>query len=115
MSHQGPADFPGNFLGRPEAPVDEPVLEEQPMIVDSHQHFWRASRGEYHWMDSSKVPLLCRHYLPDDLRPQRRRAGVDCTILVQAAQTVAETEFLLDLAESTDLLPVSSVGLRVSV
>ena len=45
-----------------------------------------------------------RDYLPDDLRPQLRRAGVDRTILVQAAQTVAETEFLLDLAESTDFV-----------
>ena len=70
------------------------------MIIDSHQHFWVASRGDYHWMDPQKAPVLCRDYLPADLAPLLRRAGVDRTILVQAAQTPAETDFLLELAES---------------
>ncbi|HEY1940826.1 MAG TPA: amidohydrolase family protein [Roseiarcus sp.] len=74
------------------------------MIVDSHQHFWIASRGDYHWMDPHTVPILCRDYLPADLSPLLRRAGVDRTILVQAAQTEAETDFLLALAERTEFV-----------
>ena len=72
------------------------------MIVDSHQHFWRVQRGDYRWMPASGV--LARDYLPDDLRPLLRRAGVDTTVLVQAAQTEAETAFLLDLADQTDFV-----------
>ena len=72
------------------------------MIIDSHQHFWRVQRGDYHWMPASGV--LARDYLPDDLRPLLRRAGVDCTVLVQAAQTEAETAFLLELADQTDFV-----------
>lgn len=73
------------------------------MRIDGHQHFWRVDRGDYHWMDSS-VPVLCRDYLPGDLRPHLRRHRIDRTILVQAAQTVAETDYLLDLAAENDFI-----------
>jgi L-fuconolactonase len=74
------------------------------VIIDSHQHFWVARRGDYHWMDPRKVPILCRDYLAADLAPLLRRAGVDRTILVQAAQTAAETDFLLELAEDAEFV-----------
>jgi L-fuconolactonase len=65
--------------------------------VDSHQHFWRLDRGDYTWLTPALAPIY-RDYLPDDLVPQIARAGVGATILVQAAATVAETEYLLELA-----------------
>lgn len=71
------------------------------MRIDSHQHYWKANRGDYHWM-SPAVPLLCRDYLPADLRPALLRHRIEKTILVQAAQTVAETDFLLKLAAADD-------------
>jgi L-fuconolactonase len=67
------------------------------MRIDGHQHFWKATRGDYHWMDPN-VPILCRDYLPDDLLPHLVKHGIARTILVQAAQTVEETDFLLELA-----------------
>jgi L-fuconolactonase len=73
------------------------------MILDTHQHFWKADRGDYHWM-TPDVPVLARDYLPDHLRPELRKTGVTQTILVQAAQTVAETDFLLKVAEETDFV-----------
>lgn len=73
------------------------------MIVDSHHHFWRVERGDYHWMPPAPS-VLHRDYLPDHLRPIVRRAGVDATIVVQAAQTEAETEFLLALASESDFV-----------
>jgi L-fuconolactonase len=73
------------------------------MIVDSHHHFWRVDRGDYHWM-SPVLGVLHRDYLPDDLRPIIRRAGVDGTIVVQAAQTEAETDFMLALAAECDFV-----------
>ena len=71
------------------------------MRIDGHQHYWIAERGDYHWM-SPEVPILRRDYLPADLRPDLQRHGIEKTILVQAAQTVAETDFLLDLANHED-------------
>lgn len=73
------------------------------MTLDTHQHFWKADRGDYHWM-TRDVPILARDYLPDHLRPELRKVGVSQTILVQAAQTVAETDFLLKIAEETDFV-----------
>jgi L-fuconolactonase len=73
------------------------------MRVDSHQHFWKAARGDYHWM-SPKLPALCRDYLPGDLEPLLAKNRIDKTVLVQAAQTTAETDFLLDLAIKHDFI-----------
>ncbi|HEX3717250.1 MAG TPA: amidohydrolase family protein [Verrucomicrobiae bacterium] len=73
------------------------------MRIDSHQHFWKAARGDYHWMGPA-VPALCRDYLPDDLRPSLEKHQIDKTILVQAAQTVSETDFLLDLAGQNNFI-----------
>ena len=72
-------------------------------MIDAHQHFWRIERGNYGWMDGAG-PILRRDYLPSDLLPTLRRRGVEKTVLVQAAPTVAETEFMLDLAEANDFI-----------
>jgi L-fuconolactonase len=66
-------------------------------LVDSHQHFWRLDRGDYGWLTPAFEPIY-RDFLPADLAPQLARAGVGATIAVQAAPTVAETRFLLQLA-----------------
>ena len=74
--------------------------------VDSHQHFWRVSRGDYAWLnpdDPALAPLL-RDFAPADLRPLAQAAGVVQTVLVQAADTSAETDFLLDIAARHELV-----------
>jgi len=73
-------------------------------IVDAHHHFWRVDRGDYHWMSPGMGLPLYRDYLPRDLAPLLRRAGVDKTIVVQAARTEDETAFLLALAEEADFV-----------
>src|SRR5262245_43912076 len=71
------------------------------MRIDAHQHFWRVARGDYGWLTPRDHPAICRDFLPGDLEPLLRDARVDRTVLVQAAPTTAETEFLLDLAQQT--------------
>lgn len=71
------------------------------MQVDAHQHFWRVARGDYGWLTPEAHPAICRDFGPDDLRPLLGAADVERTVLVQAAPTVAETEFLLALATAT--------------
>lgn len=73
------------------------------MRVDSHQHFWRRDRGDYTWLTPDLKPIY-RDYLPADLAPQLERAGVTHTILVQAAATVAETRFMMELAAQTPFI-----------
>jgi len=70
------------------------------MIIDAHQHFWQLERGDYGWLTPDLAPLY-RDFMPEDLAPLLQRHGVDATILVQAAPTPAETEFLLEIAKNT--------------
>ncbi len=69
-------------------------------IVDAHQHYWNPSRGDYHWMEPDNT-TLARPYGPTDLEPDLQACGVSKTVLVQAAATVAETEYLLGIADAT--------------
>lgn len=71
--------------------------------VDAHQHFWTLARGDYGWLTPGFDPIY-RDFGPDDLAPMLTAAGIDHTVLVQAAPTVAETEFLLDLAARSEFV-----------
>jgi L-fuconolactonase len=75
----------------------------RPRRVDAHQHFWQLARGDYGWLTPAQAAIY-RDFEPADLAPLLARAGVDATVLVQAAPTVAETRFLLDLAATTDFV-----------
>jgi L-fuconolactonase len=67
------------------------------MQIDAHQHFWNPARGDYGWL-TPELTQLYRTFEPADLAPLRERAGVQRTVAVQAAPTVEETRYLLDLA-----------------
>ena len=73
------------------------------MRIDAHQHFWRYSAAEYPWIDDA-MGRLRRDYLPGDLRPEMRRAGIDACIAVQARQTLEETRWLLELADANPFI-----------
>lgn len=65
--------------------------------VDAHHHLWKVARGDYGWL--SGFPSIARDFSIDDMRPLLRDARIDKTILMQAAESIAETHFLLDIAE----------------
>jgi L-fuconolactonase len=66
------------------------------MRIDSHQHFWKYDQARYPWIDDD---VLRRNFLPQDLHPLLKSAGLDGSIAVQAEMSEAETGFLLRLAE----------------
>tara|TARA_B100000676_G_C17911337_1_gene750148 strand:- start:192 stop:1031 length:840 start_codon:yes stop_codon:yes gene_type:complete len=70
------------------------------MKIDAHQHFWNPVRGDYGWM-SKESKILHKSYLPNDLKPYLLKSGIDKTVLVQAAPSIEETEYLLGLADSS--------------
>jgi L-fuconolactonase len=69
------------------------------MIVDAHQHFWDPKRGDYGWLRPDNP--IHRVFAPADLKPLLDETGIDGTILVQAAPTTAETDYMLGIARST--------------
>ena len=50
------------------------------MYVDSHQHFWKLSRGDYSWMSADYKPLY-KDFFPSDLEPIIRPISLTETIL----------------------------------
>ena len=71
------------------------------MIIDAHKHFWQVGRFDYPWM-TSDLGVLYRDYLPSDFRPDEY--GVDRIVVVQASNSVAETHWLLELADAHEFI-----------
>jgi len=68
--------------------------------IDAHQHFWDPARGDYGWL-TADLPALFKPFGPEDLAPHLAAHGISGTVLVQAAPSLAETEYLLDIASRT--------------
>jgi L-fuconolactonase len=67
------------------------------MRIDSHQHFWNYNPVDYSWIGPG-LEILQRGFLPADLAPALRTAGIDGCVAVQASPTLAETAWLLNLS-----------------
>lgn len=70
-------------------------------MIDAHQHFWTLARGDYAWL-TPDLSALYRDFGPRDLTPHLDAAGITHSVAVQAAASVAETRFLIDLAERNE-------------
>lgn len=77
-----------------------------PLRIDAHQHFWRPARGDYGWLRADEPALapLHRDIEPAELIPLLQAHGVSHTVLVQAAPSEAETDFLLALADANPFI-----------
>jgi len=73
------------------------------MKIDSHQHFWKYTTSAFGWINN-EMKVLRRDFLPADLHKELRSTGFDGSIAVQAPQTLEETRWLLELAESNDFI-----------
>lgn len=73
------------------------------MIIDSHQHLWRRARGDYGWL-TADLGCIYRDFEPSDLVPHLAANEIDRTVLVQAAPTMQETEYLLSIAETHEFI-----------
>lgn len=69
--------------------------------VDTHQHFWNLDLVEYSWLIPAYGPLY-RTYGPHELQPQLKAAGIDKTVLVQSANSYADTNYMLAQADKFD-------------
>ena len=80
------------------------------MYVDSHQHFWKLSRGDYSWM-TPDMKVLYKDFFPEDLEPLIKDKNITQTDIVQAADTVAETGNFLTIGGPVERVePVDSKG-----
>jgi L-fuconolactonase len=71
--------------------------------IDAHHHLWHFQEAEFAWIDDTMAPL--RHdFLIEDLCHALRSEKVDAAIAVQARQTIEETQWLLECAETTPII-----------
>ncbi|WNR45486.1 amidohydrolase family protein [Paenibacillus roseipurpureus] len=73
------------------------------MRIDAHQHYWKMDRGDYGWI-TPELSVLYRDFLPSDLQPHLEQFDINKTIVVQAAETLEETAYLLALSETSDTI-----------
>lgn len=73
------------------------------MVIDAHQHFWQYDANRHAWI-SEEMKLIQHDFLPEDLAPILQKNGINGCIAVQADQTLAETDFLIDLAKKHDFI-----------
>jgi len=69
-----------------------------PVTLDAHQHFWRYDPRQYPWIPEG-TPLQ-RDWLPADLAVLQAPLGLQGSIAVQARQSLAESHWLLGLADA---------------
>lgn len=73
------------------------------MRIDAHQHFWDLTRFDYAWMPP-EPSILRQNFLPGRLARILTRNRFAGSVLVQASTLLAETHWLLDLADANDFI-----------
>ena len=71
--------------------------------IDAHQHFWQFDPVRDAWIDET-MSVIQRDFMPRDLQPLLTESGLDGCVAVQADQSEAETEFLLELAAKNGVI-----------
>jgi L-fuconolactonase len=66
-------------------------------VVDAHLHLWDLERSAYSWITPELGPLHTT-ITPERAHAELRGAGVDQAILVQAEDSEADTELMLEVA-----------------
>jgi L-fuconolactonase len=71
-----------------------------PPTIDAHQHFWQLEGPfNYAWLDAPALAPIRRDYLPGDLEPHLKAAGVAATVVVQTQHDTRENHWALGVAE----------------
>ena len=76
--------------------------------IDAHQHIWDLTTGAYAWPTAAESAIF-RSFAPPDLAPELPRAGIDGTVLVQAADSLADTDAMVE-ARATNPWILGIVG-----
>jgi L-fuconolactonase len=67
------------------------------MRIDAHQHFWNLEKVKYPWLVPAFGPIY-RTIEAAELEPLLKANGIDKTVIVQAADSYEDTEYMLETA-----------------
>ena len=65
--------------------------------VDAHHHLWDLGSGRYSWPTPADARIY-RTFTPDDLAPELEAAGIHATVVVQATDSLADTDSMIEAA-----------------
>ena len=71
--------------------------------IDSHHHLWRYDKEQFGWIGED-MELIKRDFLPEQSMLDLGECGIQGTVVVQAQQTLEETDWLLKCADETDFI-----------
>jgi L-fuconolactonase len=69
-----------------------------PRRTGAHQHFRDLDLVEYPWL-GPHISAINRTYEPADPEPHLAATGVEATVVVQAANSLADTAYMLEQAD----------------
>ena len=69
--------------------------------IDTHIHIWDFDQAEYPWLKGD-TSILNRSYALEELEGERKVAGITEGILVQAANNLQDTDWMLRVAAGAD-------------
>lgn len=72
------------------------------MRIDAHQHFWKYT-DTMTWITPA-MSVIRKDFMADELEKLLTNNSLDGSVAVQADQTEAETDFLLELAEKNSFI-----------
>lgn len=71
--------------------------------IDAHQHLWHVSKNEYSWITPDLVEIN-RDFSLDEIAADASELGIDSAVLIQAADTYADTEFMIQAASESSYI-----------
>ena len=86
-------------------------MSNNSQMIDTHQHLWIISEREYSWL-KPEYGVIYDDFGPELIEPQLAPAGVTGTVMVQSADTYADTFYMLDVAAKRTPLLASSFKKR---
>jgi L-fuconolactonase len=70
-------------------------------IIDTHIHVWDLDHARYAWLDNEN-PILKRSYNIHEIEHDRKELNIVKGVLVQAANNLEDTDWMLEVACQTD-------------
>jgi L-fuconolactonase len=70
-------------------------------IIDAHVHIWNFEKAEYDWLKND-TSILNRNYEIEELTAEVKKTAITGGVLVQAANTYEETNYMLQVANATE-------------
>ncbi|MBB1286473.1 amidohydrolase family protein [Flavisolibacter sp. BT320] len=72
-------------------------------MIDTHLHVWNFEKADYPWLKGD-TSLLNRTFHLEEVEEEQKKAGVIEVVLVQSANNLEDTDWMLEVAEKKEIV-----------